>query len=109
MMHQITPRINMLHAHEMQIEPLAKKRRQHGDKNQPQRLFGAQRRFQAATGSLKCCLRGSVAAMTTLTDFWLKPLKPPWRWRFSKWLPRAPSFMNWSNCWRVIKPSESRG
>lgn len=31
-----------------------------------------------------CTRRGSVAAMTALTDFWLKPLKPPRRWRFSK-------------------------
>ena len=46
--------------------------------------------------------------MTTLTAFWLKPLKPPWRWRFSRWLPSAPSRMNWSNCSRVIRPADSR-
>src|SRR5262245_37393939 len=37
------------------------------------------------------CLRGSVAEIIALTDFWLKPLKPPRRWRVSKWLPIAPS------------------
>ena len=27
---------------------------------------------------------GRLAWMITLTDFWLKPLKPPLRWRFSR-------------------------
>ena len=40
--------------------------------------------FRGCRQCASCTLRGSVAAMITLTDFWLKPLKPPLRCRFSR-------------------------
>src|ERR1041384_1770793 len=64
---------------------------------------------QSVAGTHYRCFLGSVASMMALTDFWLNPLKPPLRSKFSRWLPMAPSLRNWLNCfWSIRRSRKSR-